>query len=291
MTLIVGSAKQDERRKYSGGQAGDQTSKEVSTQNYYKHSKGWYVLRAKDINIANKIATAMQQACDNNNIGYDQGNRGGVITQIKKYGALNKITVKTECDCSSLVRACVYQASGKDVGNFTTLNEASVLEASGLFESKKEVTSSTTLYNGDILVTKTKGHTVIVVSGRARNNTSSNTSNTSNSTSYDDWVYRLQKELNAQGYKDSDGKKLEEDGVNGKRTLSACPTVKKGAKGNITRLIQERLKSVGFSLTIDGDFGKTTKEKVGKFQKNRNLTQDGIVGKNTWSWLLKGTKM
>lgn len=268
MSLIIGSARQDERGKYSGGKAGDQTGREVSTQAYYRHSKGWYVLRAKNVSHANALASAMQQACNNNNIGYDQSNRGGVITQIKKYGALNKIAVKTECDCSSLVRACVIQACGKDVGNFTTSNEASVLEASGLFESKKAVDSSTVLYNGDILVTKTKGHTVIVTSGNARANTVTVPINSSN----DDWVNRLNAEIKRQGF-------------------STYPTVRKGAKGNITRLIQERLNSVGFHLELDGDFGTNTYKAVKVFQRNRDLTQDGVVGANTWSWLIKGTKM
>lgn len=289
MGLIVGSARIDERGKLSGGQAGDQTGKEVCTQQYYMHSKGWYVLRAKDISVANGIAKAMKQACDNNNIGYDQNERSGVITQLKRYGNLAKIAKATECDCSSLVRACVYQASGTDVGNFTTANEASTLENSGLFEKKKAVSSSTTLYDGDILVTKTKGHTVVVTSGNARGQTTiSQPAPVTKSSNYDDWVCRLQKELNRQGYTDYDRKKLVEDGENGKHTLSACPTVKKGAKGNITRLIQERLVSVGFSLTVDGDFGSTTLAKVKKFQSNRGLTSDGIVGKNTWSYLLSG---
>lgn len=268
MSLIIGSARQDERGKYRGGKAGDQTGREVSTQAYYRHSKGWYVLRAKNVSHANALASAMQQACNNNNIGYDQYNRGGVITQIKKYGALNKIAVKTECDCSSLVRACIIQACGKDVGNFTTSNEASVLEASGLFESKKAVDSSIVLYNGDILVTKTKGHTVIVVSGKARANTVNVPTNSSN----DNWVNRLNAEIKRQGF-------------------STYPLVKKGAKGNITRLIQERLNSVGFHLNVDGDFGTNTYNAVKVFQRNRGLKVDGKVGPKTWSWLIKGTKM
>ena len=39
MTIKIGSARIDERGKASGGSAGDQSGKEVSTQNYYKHSK------------------------------------------------------------------------------------------------------------------------------------------------------------------------------------------------------------------------------------------------------------
>ena len=160
--IIIGSARVDERGKYSGGRAGDQTKKEVSTQPYYKHPKGWYVLRPKKISVANAIADSMSTACANPNVGYDQGNRESIL----KYGTKTK--TKCECDCGSLVRQCVKEASGKDPGNFNTENEASMLEKSGLFESRKPVGMFTKLYNGDVLVTKTKGHTVVVVSGRAR---------------------------------------------------------------------------------------------------------------------------
>lgn len=103
---------------------------------------------------------------------------------------------------------------------------------------------------------------------------------------YDEWVARLQSELNEQF-----DKGLKVDGRKGPKTLSACITVKRGAKGNITKLIQERLNSVGFSLSTDGKFGGGTERAVEVFQKNRGLKQDGIVGTNTWDWLLRGTKM
>lgn len=160
MAVIIGSARHDEHGNcYSGGKAGDQTGQEVSTQKFYNHSKGWNVLRAKDNKVAEKLAEAMKIACDNNNIGYDQSERYGVI----KHGINTK--VKTECDCSSLVRACIIYASGKDVGDFNTSNERSVILKSGLFKDVGSYKQGDTLYNGDILVTRTKGHTAIVVSG------------------------------------------------------------------------------------------------------------------------------
>lgn len=162
MAIMIGHASIDENGKIQGGKVGDQTGKEVCTRSYYVHSKGWYLLRPKDVAHAIAIAEAMFRACNNAYIGYDQGNRLGVI----KYGTRTK--TKTECDCSSLVRQCVIEATGKDPGNFTTSNEVAKLEATGLFEKAVAVTSSTVLYDGDILVTKTKGHTVIVVSGNAR---------------------------------------------------------------------------------------------------------------------------
>ena len=167
-TIYIGHASKDENNKYTGGAAGDQTGKEVCKRTYYKHANGWYALRPKSVAHANAIVEAMQQAVDNPNIGYDQGERSDIMTSLKKYGSLKKIAEPTECDCSSLVRACVYQATGKDVGSFTTANEASVLASSGLFENKFSVYSSSSLYNGDILVTQTKGHTVVVISGNPR---------------------------------------------------------------------------------------------------------------------------
>ena len=101
----------------------------------------------------------------------------------------------------------------------------------------------------------------------------------------DDWVRRLQEELNAQF-----GAGLVVDGLRGPKTLAACPQVRKGAKGNVTRLIQERLNSVGFNISTDGIFGENTKNAVKVFQKNRGLTEDGIVGPNTWEYLLSGVK-
>lgn len=240
MGLIVVSARIDENGNLKNGKAGDQTGKEVSTQAYYTHKKGWYVLRAKSVAHANALALAMKQACDNTKIGYDQNERNGVITQLKKYGSLDKIATATECDCSSLVRACIIQATGKDVGNITTANEASVLEASGLFEAKKSVTGEGMLYNGDILVTKTKGHTVIVVSGRARS--TATTSNTSTAT----------KSYLSKGDKGNDVKTMQ-------TMLIACGY------------------SCG-SYGADGDFGSGSDKALRKFQGDYGLTVDGKYG-------------
>ena len=168
MSIYVGSARIDENGNTTGGEAGDQTGKEVSTQAMYTHSKGWYILRPKSVTHANALAKKMQAACDNDHIGYDQNQRLGIISK----GI--STTTDTECDCSSLVRECIIEAMGTDPGNFTTSNEVTKLAATGLFEDKISYTSQakTPVYNGDILVTKTKGHTVIVVSGNARSSTS-----------------------------------------------------------------------------------------------------------------------
>lgn len=111
------------------------------------------------------------------------------------------------------------------------------------------------------------------------------TNNNTTKLNYDEWVACLQRELNNQFHKG-----LNVDGLRGHKTLDACVIVKRGAKGNITKLIQERLNSVGFHISVDGIFGSGTENAVKVFQKNRGLSADGIVGRNTWKWLLKGTR-
>ena len=187
MAVIIGSARIDERGQAVNGQAGDQTGREVATENYYAHPLGWYAYRAKDPNVANALATAMAQACTNSHIGYDQNQRLGVIKQLQKYHTLGRIAENTECDCSSLVRACCIQA-GFDPGNFTTYNEGKALEATGMFEPRITVTNSTRLETGMILVTRKKGHTVIVTKGEARESAKPATNNKGGLNKTPQWV-------------------------------------------------------------------------------------------------------
>lgn len=165
--VVVGSARIDERGNANWGKAGDQTSKEVATEPYYKHRLGWYMLRPKEAAVARKIGLAMVEACLNNNIGYDQSERYGVINCLKECGRIAKINEPTEADCSSLVRACCIQA-GIVAGDFNTSNELAVLEKTGAFHKAVVVTNDTKLCAGDVLVTMTKGHTVIVTEGHPR---------------------------------------------------------------------------------------------------------------------------
>lgn len=98
----------------------------------------------------------------------------------------------------------------------------------------------------------------------------------------DDWVRRLQAECNRQGFSNQ-----VVDGIPGPNTLKGCPLLEWGAKGNITKLLQEKLVSLGYSTNgVDGIFGNGTRNAVVKFQKEKGLASDGIVGKNTWSKLI-----
>ncbi|MCR1960180.1 hypothetical protein CWE04_11985 [Thomasclavelia cocleata] len=91
-----------------------------------------------------------------------------------------------------------------------------------------------------------------------------------------DWVARLQAECNTQGFS-----KQKVDGIPGKNTLNGCPILKKGTRGNLTKLLQEKL-----GIKADGIFGDNTKNAVINYQKKHSLTPDGIVGTNTWKKLL-----
>lgn len=162
----VGSARINEKGTINGGKAGDQTGSEVSTQQWYPHKKGWIVIRAKDPSDREAIARNMEQACANDNIGYCQVHRSSLTAVAARYGYdTSKVNTKVETDCSELVRVCVLFA-GIIVGVFNTSSEVSVLLKTGAFtiHTSDEYTKKTDkLLRGDILVTKTKGHTVVVL--------------------------------------------------------------------------------------------------------------------------------
>lgn len=163
----LGNAENDERMKSSGGQAGDQTTKEVRIRDWYNRTKGWsHVIRPKDANVAEKIAKAMEQACTNEHIGYDQNQRTTLFFQAKNCKwDLSKITVDCETDCSALVSVCVNAAGISVSKDMYTGNELEVLKKTGKFDIITEfeyLTSSDYLRRGDILLGS--GHTAVVLS-------------------------------------------------------------------------------------------------------------------------------
>jgi len=171
MSVKIGSARIDENGRAKGGKAGDQTGREVSTQSWYRHAKGWRVFRAKSAEVAARIAQDMQWACDNSHIGYDQGQRLTLYDVSKPLG-FNCHLVKTNCetDCSALVRVCCAYA-GVTLPNFRTPTEPAALLDSGAFvelKGAKYTDSDKYLRRGDILVTRTQGHTVVVLSNGSK---------------------------------------------------------------------------------------------------------------------------
>lgn len=173
MTVYIGHAVGDEHGKSKGGQPGDQTGTELRKSKWYLNDKGWRVFRAIDAAVRKKIAYAMQAAVDNPNIGYDQSTRNSLYDLAAKVG-FDPARVDEPCntDCSALVRVCCAYA-GIKLASFNTTSEPDRLLKSGAFSEligTQYTTSPDYLMAGDILVTKVKGHTAIVLNNGPKAN-------------------------------------------------------------------------------------------------------------------------
>lgn len=165
-TVYVGNAVCDEHGNARGGQPGNQTGKELRIQPWYLNKKGWRVFRAKDSEAAKKIAWDCRAACENMAIGYNQSKRNTLYNAAKPFDFdCAKVTTLCECDCSSLVRVCILFA-GIKINDFNTASEPTRLLNTGAFEEmigEKYTNSPDYLKEGDILVTRTKGHTLVIL--------------------------------------------------------------------------------------------------------------------------------
>lgn len=73
------------------------------------------------------------------------------------------------------------------------------------------------------------------------------------------------------------------DGLAGVETLSKIPAIKNGSKGDIAKLLQEKLTYLGYDTKgIDGDIGTSSVSAIKAFQKANKLTVDGVFGQNSW---------
>lgn len=262
MAVKIGSARIDENGNAHSGKAGDQTGKEVSTQNWYASSKVWRVFRCKDPAKAEAMAQNMQAACDNPNIGYDQWQRHTLYAIAKAVGfVLSKVNTKCETDCSALIRTILAGVGINVPEDFRTGNMPSYLLKSGMFvelTGDKYQKQSTYLRRGDILVTSTSGHTVMVL---------------------------------------SDGSKAEKNVPPAQTTSGTAKTyalgdrlLKKGCDGSDVKQLQEKLNAAGYDCgKADGDFGKKTEAAVKAFQSNNGLDVDGVVGPKTLAALRADT--
>jgi GH25 family lysozyme M1 (1,4-beta-N-acetylmuramidase) len=103
----------------------------------------------------------------------------------------------------------------------------------------------------------------------------------------------FQAAANADGYKDANGNKLVEDGIDGTNTqyvrkqisLKAKKvglTYKTSSTGSVVKWWQRRCNEIlGHSQPIDGLYGKTARVETIELQKKLNLTADGIAGYNS----------
>ena len=271
MAVIIGSARTDENGRLKGGKAGDQTGREVATETWYLASKGWRVFRAKSATVAEKIAQDMQYACDNSNIGYDQSQNQTLWNIACSIGFdCSKVKTPCETDCSQLVRVCINYA-GIPIGLFSTADEPKYILDTGEFTELTEArftTGSAYLRRGDILCTKSKGHTVVVLSDGAN----------------------ARKKLAEDGYWGADTttatQLLFKNTVSGKVSKQyrgnkkLCPNctggwswLLVGYKGAaVIKSMQKFLNSAGYDAgTVDGLVGKKFIAALGKFLKAQGL--------------------
>lgn len=176
-THYISNSGSDERKKYSGGAAGDQTGHEWELRAWY--NRPWtHVFRyEKDPRVGQTLAELGCAAALNNNIGYDQYQRTTYWKQLQAVGYdPAKITIKCEEDCSAGTAANV-KAAGYILGikalqnvssSMTSRNTISQLKAAGftvLTESKYR-SSGNYLLPGDILLYENHHVAINVTKGK-----------------------------------------------------------------------------------------------------------------------------
>ena len=259
MAVRIGHASIDESGRASGGTAGDQTGKELCIRDWY--AKGWNVLlRPVRADLAEKSAAAMEAACLNELIGYDQYGRNTLFHKANEAGFdLAKISAPCECDCSSLVHVCAISGGANltyGSNGYTTRTMVAAFVASGDYiklTGSEYLTSDKLLKRGDILV-KEGSHTVMVLG----NGTGAPA----------DYV---------------------QEGAATVYYSVRLPMLTKGMKGDTVKVMQYLLLAKGYKLPkfgADGDYGAETENALLLFQEDMNIKPDARCGAVTWSALL-----
>lgn len=176
MSVMIAHASIDEHGRAKGGKAADQTGKEVCIRTWY--NKPWNcVIRFNDASMREKIARCMENAANNNHIGYDQNQRNTLLTKARKYNYdVSKVKEDCETDCSALVSvACMYAGIPESAltlkGNCaTTRTLRPILKATGeveIFTTPLYTANTDRLLRGDILL-KEGSHVAVVVKSESK---------------------------------------------------------------------------------------------------------------------------
>ncbi len=246
MAIKIGNASIDERRKASGGTAGDQTGKEICIRAWY--SKPWNVyLECTDKALADKAAEIMEQICADPNYGYDQVDRWTGYNAIKKNK--NKVAGAVgEFDCSSLIITCYILAGLQTSADGYTGNLRAKLLATGKFKAYTDpahLTSDKLAKRGSIYL-KEGSHVVMALEdGNKPINPYKEPKETIKLGMAGEGVMWVQWELRESGY------------------------------------IIVKVNGYDKELKIDGDCGPVTDAGIRMCQRDRGLTVDGKVGPNT----------
>lgn len=235
--MSISNCGHDERNKYSGGKAGDQTGGEWQVINWY--NRPWKcVLRHPDAKVRKMIADMAKAAAKNNLVGYDQSQRYTFWEHLKasNYKPEN-ITVACEADCSSGVAAIVKGAGYrlgiqklKDVSIYLyTGNMRAGLKAAGfeVLTASKYLTSDAYLLEGDIILNDSAHVATNLTNGaKASGETSSGTTSGTSASSTAKVEYAQKKDAGLSGtYKvtASDGLNVRTGAGTNKSIILAMP--------------------------------------------------------------------
>lgn len=254
----------DENGKIAGGEAGNQSGAELNCKPVYaSNSKPWWGIFAKDPRVMAEFVYQMKAAVRNPWIGYDQWQRNTIIIQAAKVGwDLGAIKIACECDCASLTAAAmicaIYRVLGKAAGDivYNALYGDGNLPATSTYKGKISklgdyfTVGSASYTPGYALVRD--GHSVGVV---------------------DEMVTAGKLSLGA--------------AITGGTSIPNLASSKypcKGWTGDEVKRVQTALIAKGYSCGdsgVDGSFGPDTDAAVRKFQTDRGMEIDGIVGPMT----------
>lgn len=245
---MISTCGHDERNKYSGGKAGDQTGKEWYIRSWYNGK--WNCVIRFPANIREQIALNAERAAKNNLVGYDQGQRTTYYDHLKASNwDASRITIACEADCSAGVSANIIAAGHilniDKLKNFSksnttrTLRNACKAVGAEILTDKKYLTSDKYLLRGDIILKEGTHVITNCTNGSNANSVSSIASSVSG----------------------SDVKSI----------------IKKGQ--------QHAINFTGYKITVDGIVGNDTKKmKARVLQRAINLdykagiSEDGIFG-------------
>lgn len=256
------------------GTPGDQTGKEVCERPWY--DSGWdYMAIHPDPLVRDRHAKAVEQACANPCVGYSWDNRNSLYEQARLVDMdIARITTPCNCDCSSLQNcaAVASRAPGITYGSngWVTTNMLQPLKSAGYVIMRGDmIHSADYCVRGAIYVSS--GHTVCGLDDGPK------AKETLQKAGLDDTVVVIPPES------------PEEPAPATTWHDVSLPTLRNGDVGEAVRAAQILLKGRGFSVGwygCDGEFGNATENAVIKFQRDRGLETDGVIGPKTWKKLI-----
>lgn len=271
MAEYIAHASIDENRKTKGGNAGDQTGKEVCIRTMY--FKPWnQFFHIENDKVRKQFGNNMIDIAKNNNIGYDQNQRNTLLTQAKKVNFdFTKIATKCETDCSAAITTALLGAIYTVLGNTAYESAYGVMVNNGNCATtstfKARVTKLTVVkvtcytsstYTGSTkkavygdIYNKSGSHIVCyIANGNKVTSTTSTPTNTVSKPSTGNQIIKK----GQQHAINFTGKKIKVDGLVGNETRAMR-----------VRVLQHALNLDYRKTTIaeDGKLGKKTKAKLG----------------------------